>query len=177
MTTELQFDQITATCRKIFVKKAQDYGTSWRIMRPETVTDQIYIKANRIRSIEGGNAPEINEGPVAEFIGIINYAVMGLIQLQKGFADTPDLSADEAVELYDLQIKNARDLMLKKNHDYGEAWKQMRVSSITDLILVKLNRIKQIEDIQGTTVVSEGIDAGYFDIINYAVFNMIKLTL
>lgn len=175
MLTEDYFDIIIKSCREVFAKKAIDYGTSWRIMRPQSLTDQIYIKARRIRSIETGNAPLINEGVLPEYQGIINYSVMGLIQLEKGFAEGPDLTADQAKELYDKYILLSKELMIKKNHDYGEAWKMMRISSLTDLILSKLNRIKQIEDNNGKTIISEGIDAGYYDIINYSVFALIKL--
>ncbi len=176
MDTEKQFEQQIERCREVFLKKASDYGTSWRIMRPSSVTDQVFIKANRIRSLETCGERMIDEGVEPEFVGIVNYAVMGLIQLEKGFADTADLDVDEAESLYDKYVLLAKELMMKKNHDYGEAWRMMRVTSITDLILMKLYRIKQIEDHDGRTTVSEGIDAGYFDIINYAVFNLIKLT-
>ena len=175
MDTEQQFDAVIGKCRRLFEKKASDYGTAWRIMRPESVTDQIFIKANRIREIEITKTSMIDEGVESEFIGIINYAIMGLIQLEKGFAMTADLTANEAVELYNKYAQLAKELMMRKNHDYGEAWRTMRVTSITDLILMKLYRIKQIEDNNGKTTVSEGIDAGYFDIVNYSVFNLIKL--
>ena len=175
MNTEQQFDAVINRCRSLFEKKASDYGTSWRIMRPESVTDQIFIKANRIREIEITKTSMIDEGVEPEFIGIINYAIMGLIQLEKGFAITADLSTADAVSLYNKYAQLAKELMLRKNHDYGEAWRTMRVTSITDLILMKLYRIKQIEGNHGKTIVSEGIDAGYYDIINYSVFNLIKL--
>ena len=176
MNTEQEFEQQIAKCKNLFLKKAADYGTSWRIMRPASITDQIYIKARRVRSLEVNGTAMVDEGAEPEFIGIINYAVMGLIQLEKGFADTADLDVATAETLYDKYVNLALDLMRRKNHDYGEAWRMMRVSSITDLILMKLYRIKQIEDHNGKTTVSEGIDAGYYDIINYAVFNLIKLS-
>lgn len=176
MKTDEQFDIEIEKCRDIFVKKTYDYGTAWRIMRPSSVTDQIFIKANRIRGLEINPTAMINEGARPEYIGLINYSVMGLIQLSKGFADTADLNPDEAVALYNNFLQQAKDLMTKKNHDYGEAWRMMRIESITDLILMKIYRIKQIENNNGKTKISEGIDAGYFDIINYAVFALIKLT-
>ncbi|MCQ2974413.1 MAG: DUF1599 domain-containing protein [Bacteroidales bacterium] len=175
MTTDLQFDKVINKCRDLFKKKASDYGTAWRIMRPESITDQIFIKANRIRGLEINKTSMIDEGVVPEFIGMINYSIMGLIQLEKGFADTADITAEIAVEYYNKYAEQAKNLMMKKNHDYGEAWRSMRISSITDLILMKIYRIKQIENNDGKTSVSEGIDAGYFDIINYSVFNLIKL--
>jgi len=156
-----------------------DYGTAWRILRISSLTDQIYIKAQRIRSIQEKGVSKIDEGIVPEFIGIINYSVMALIQLEIGVADSFEgmLSAERASELYKKYMGNAKALMLNKNHDYGEAWRNMRVESLTDIILMKLLRIKQIEDNEGNTLVSEGLDANYYDIINYAVFAMIKLTL
>ena len=175
MNTEQQFDAVIERCRRLFEKKASDYGTAWRIMRPQSVTDQILIKANRVRELEITKTAMVDEGVEPEFIGMVNYSIMGLIQLEKGFAATADISAAQAVEYYDKYAAQAKDLMLKKNHDYGEAWRAMRISSITDLILMKLYRIKQIEDHDGKTQVSEGVDAGYFDIINYSVFNLIKL--
>ena len=153
----------------------QDYGTAWRILRPTSITDQIYIKANRIRSIEEKGVTKVGEGIVPEFIGIINYSIMGLIQLQLGPGnDTPQ---HEILRLYQSYFKQAKELMLAKNHDYDEAWREMRVSSYTDLILMKINRTKQIEDHQGTTIISEGIDANYFDMVNYAVFGLIRLVV
>lgn len=176
MNTEKQFEQQISKCKEVFIKKTSDYGTSWRIMRPSSVTDQIFIKANRVRGLEINPIAMINEGAEVEFVGIVNYAIMGLIQLEKGFADTADLDATEAEALYNKYAALAKDLMNRKNHDYGEAWRMMRTTSITDLILMKLYRIKQIEDHDGKTQVSEGVDAGYYDIINYAVFNLIKLS-
>ncbi|MBR4440836.1 MAG: DUF1599 domain-containing protein [Bacteroidales bacterium] len=175
MNTEQQFDAVIERCRRLFEKKASDYGTAWRIMRPQSVTDQILIKANRVRELEITKTAMVDEGVEPEFVGMVNYSIMGLIQLEKGFAATADISAAQAVVYYNKYAAQAKELMLKKNHDYGEAWRAMRISSITDLILMKLFRIKQIEDHDGKTEVSEGVDAGYFDIINYSVFNLIKL--
>ncbi len=164
-------------CRTLFSKKLHDYGAAWRIMRPSSVTDQIFIKANRIRSIETKGVTMVDEGIRPEFIGIVNYAVIGLIQLELGFADTADvMNAEQALECYDRHANEALQLMLRKNHDYDEAWRSMRVSSYTDLILMKIFRTKQIESLEGGTLVSEGIDANYMDMMNYAVFGLIKLT-
>lgn len=175
--TDEQYDKIIATCREVYEKKLQDYGTAWRIMRPESLTDQIFIKANRIRSIETKKEALIEEGVKSEFIGIVNYSIIALIQLQKGTADSPDIDTAEALSLYDSKVAEAKMLMMAKNHDYDEAWRLMRVSSYTDLILMKINRTKQIEDHKGKTIISEGIDSNYFDMLNYAVFGLIKLTL
>ena len=172
--TNGQYKMVITTCRDVFLKKMADYGTAWRILRPTSLTDQLYIKAQRIRSIEEKGASRINEGIRPEFIGIVNYAVMGLIQLEIGSSDR-EISQDETVSHYDRHFGVAMRLMQDKNHDYGEAWRNMRVSSYTDLILMKLKRIKQIEDNLGKTLVSEGVDANYLDIINYAVFAMIKI--
>ena len=177
MTTEEQFRQVMGECRTLFAKKLHDYGAAWRIMRPASVTDQIYIKANRIRSIETKGVALVDEGIRPEFIGIVNYAIIGLIQLDLGFADAvDDMSNDEALAAYDRWAESTLQLMLRKNHDYDEAWRGMRVSSYTDLILMKIFRTKQIESLSGATLVSEGIDANYMDIMNYAVFGLIKLT-
>lgn len=175
-TTELQFDRAFSRCRDLYIKKMKDYGASWRIMRPSSLTDQIFIKARRIRTIETLGDHCVDEGILPEFIGIVNYGIMALIQLDRGYADSKDIALDEAVTLYDRYMNTTRNLMLAKNHDYGEAWRMMRVSSYTDLILMKLQRTKEIEDHQGSTIVSEGIDANYMDMINYAVFGIIKLT-
>jgi len=177
MNTETQFNQIEALCFELFSKKAIDYGTAWRILRTSSLTDQIYIKAQRIRSIQEKGVSKVDEGIVPEFIGIINYSVMALIQLEIGVADSFEgmITSAEATQLYQKYIHNAKALMLNKNHDYGEAWRNMRVESLTDIILMKLLRIKQIEDNEGLTIVSEGLDANYYDIINYAVFALIKL--
>ena len=177
MNTEQQFRQVMAECRTLFAKKLHDYGAAWRIMRPSSITDQIYIKANRIRSIETKGVALVDEGIRPEFIGIVNYAIIGLIQLELGFSDVADdMSADEALAAYDRWADKTLKLMLRKNHDYDEAWRGMRVSSYTDLILMKIFRTKQIESLSGATLVSEGIDANYMDMMNYAVFGLIKLT-
>ncbi|MDD4143817.1 MAG: DUF1599 domain-containing protein [Prolixibacteraceae bacterium] len=172
--TKKQYDKVIDICRSVFLQKMEDYGTAWRILRPVSLTDQIYIKARRIRSIEEKGISKINEGVVPEFIGIINYAIIGLIQLELSSSET-DLEKNKAEELYNNYFSGAKALMQNKNHDYGEAWRKMRISSYTDLILMKLKRIKQIEDNEGKTNVSEGIDANYLDIINYAVFALIKI--
>ena len=175
-TTTRQFDDALALCRELYVKKLQDYGASWRVMRPESITDQIYIKANRIRSLETKGCSMVGEGILPEFIGIVNYGIMGQIQLALGYAGCDDLTEEKAVALYDQYASETRELMLAKNHDYDEAWRGMRVNSYTDLILMKLLRTRQIEDHNGITQVSEGIDANYKDMVNYAVFGIIKLT-
>lgn len=173
--TSIQYDKAAAICRDIFTKKLTDYGSSWRIMRTRSITDQIFIKANRIRTIEINGVAKVNEGIRPELIGIVNYGIIGLIQLEKGTSDTIDLSNEEVMGLYNSYFKKAKDLMMDKNHDYGEAWRSMRMESYTDLILMKINRTKQIEDNEGVTVASEGIDANYYDMINYAMFGLIKL--
>lgn len=174
--TIAQFDAALARCREIFVKKLTDYGAAWRIMRPESVTDQIFIKATRIRSLETKKVSKVGEGILPEFIAIVNYGIIGLIQLELGFSDTEDIGTSRAIELYDKHIAATRDLMIRKNHDYDEAWRGMRVHSYTDIILQKLLRTKQIEDNAGVTLISEGVDANYQDMINYSVFAIIKLT-
>lgn len=174
--TSQQYDAVINTCRELFLKKTQDYGTAWRILRLPSLTDQIFIKAQRIRSLQKNTVRKVDEGEQSEFIGIINYSIMALIQLEKGIAEQPDLDAEEAIGLYDREVSTTKSLMENKNHDYGEAWRDMRVSSLTDLILQKLLRVKQIEDNAGATLVSEGIDANYQDIINYAVFALIHLS-
>jgi hypothetical protein len=171
--TILQYEKIMALCRDIFVKKMLDYGTAWRILRPGSITDQIYIKAQRIRSIEEKGTKKIEEDARGEFIGIVNYGIIGLIQLELKPSDE-ELGPENAKTLYDTWFGRAKSLMEAKNHDYGEAWRNMRISSYTDLILMKLKRTKQIEDNKGQTIVSEGIDANYMDMINYAVFALIK---
>lgn len=175
--TSKQFNEIVEYCLNIFENKQKDYNTAWRILRVSSLTDQIYIKANRIRSIQILGESKVDEGIIPEFVGIVNYSVMALIQLKLGIAEDADLNATEAVKLYKDNIYAARDLMLDKNHDYGEAWRNMRISSLTDIILMKLLRIKQIEDNHGKTIVSEGLDANYDDIINYSVFALIKLII
>lgn len=174
--TEEQFKTAMAECRSLFEKKLHDYGPSWRILRPSSLTDQLYIKARRIRSLEVKKESYVGEGIKPEFIALINYGIVGLIQLDKGFADKPDMTNEEAMKLYDKFADEALQLMLKKNHDYDEAWRLMRVSSYTDFILTKITRVKEIEDLNGETLVSEGISSNYMDIINYAVFGVIKLS-
>ncbi|MBT8281832.1 MAG: DUF1599 domain-containing protein [Muriicola sp.] len=173
--TSEQYDAIVKRCRELFVKKMKDYGSAWRILRLPSLTDQIFIKAQRIRSLQEKEERKIDEDERSEFIGIINYSIMALIQIEKGVVEQPDLSPPEASDLYDKYASATKKLMEDKNHDYGEAWREMRVSSLTDLILQKLLRVKQIEDNRGVTLVSEGIGANYQDIINYAVFAMIHL--
>jgi hypothetical protein len=173
--TSRQFGQAIALCKEVFVNKMKDYGSSWRILRTPSLTDQIYIKANRIRSIEQKGLHKVDEGIRPEFIGIVNYSVIALIQLELGPEGNIRLDPEEALIMYDRHLQSARELMENKNHDYDEAWRNMRVSSYTDIILMKLMRIKQIEDKEGTTLVSEGVDANYRDIINYALFALIKL--
>lgn len=176
METREQFEQILGECRDLFSKKLHDYGVAWRIMRPSSVTDQIFIKANRIRSLEMKGVAMVDEGIRPEFIGIVNYSIVGMIQLELGYAETEDMTAEQALACYDKHAAATLELMLKKNHDYDEAWRGMRISSYTDLILMKLYRTKQIESLSGQTLVSEGIDANYMDMMNYAVFGLIKLT-
>ncbi len=173
--TSQEYDKVIAICRTLFVNKMKDYGSAWRILRLPSLTDQIFIKAQRIRSLQENEVRKIDEDETGEFIGIINYSIMALIQLELGVVDQPDLNVDQATELYDAKIKLTKELMEDKNHDYGEAWREMRVSSLTDLILQKLLRVKQIEDNKGKTLVSEGIDANYQDMINYAVFALILM--
>ena len=171
--TSEQYDDVIGHCRSLFLNKMQDYGCAWRILRLPSLTDQIFIKAQRIRKLQESDVRKVDEDEKSEFIGIINYSVMALIQLEKGIADQPDLGPQDAIDLYDKNIAVTKQLMMDKNHDYGEAWRDMRISSLTDLILQKLLRVKQIEDNQGKTLVSEGIDANYQDMINYSVFAMI----
>lgn len=171
--TSKQYDAVIEVCRSLFLNKMQDYGCAWRILRLPSLTDQIFIKAQRIRKLQENEVRKVDEDEKSEFIGIINYSVMALIQLEKGIADQPDLSPEEAIELYDEKITETKELMMNKNHDYGEAWRDMRISSLTDLILQKLLRVKTIENNKGHTLVSEGIDANYQDMINYSVFAMI----
>ena len=175
MDTNKEFEAIMAECRELFAKKLHDYGASWRILRPSSLTDQLFIKAKRIRSLEIKKESLVGEGIRPEFVALINYGIVGLIQTEKGFADTVDITVDEALELYDRYANEALELMKRKNHDYDEAWRSMRVSSYTDFILTKLQRIKEIEDLNGETLVSEGVEGNYMDIINYAGFGAIKL--
>ncbi|GIM51839.1 hypothetical protein CAPN004_08690 [Capnocytophaga cynodegmi] len=171
-----QYNNVVNTCKSMFVNKMKDYGSAWRILRLPSLTDQIFIKAQRIRSLQQNGIRKVDEDEMSEFIGIINYSAIALIQLECGVAQQPDLDTEQAVALYEQKIKEARSLMESKNHDYGEAWRDMRVSSLTDLILQKVLRVKQIEDNQGRTLVSEGIEANYQDMLNYAVFALIHLT-
>ncbi len=179
MTTEQQFDEAIGRCRALFVKKLHDYTPAWRVLRPASLTDQIYIKAKRIRELQelgGDNASSIGEGILPEFVGIINYGIIGLIQLELGPTCSTDITEEQALKLYDVNVAKIRELLMAKNHDYGEAWRDMRVTSYVDLILMKILRTKQIEDLGGATLVSEGVDANYMDMVNYSVFAIIKLT-
>ena len=173
-TTSQEYDKVIAICRQLYINKMKDYGSAWRILRLPSLTDQIFIKAKRIRSIETKGVTLVNEGIRPELIGIINYAIIGLIQLELGYSDTDDLSKEQIKTLYENYIQKAKELMLAKNHDYDEAWRSMRTQSYTDLILMKIHRTKEIEDHKGKTLISEGIDANYFDMINYAIFGLIQ---
>ena len=173
--TKQQFQSVLAQCRRLFVEKMKDYGPSWRVLRTPSITDQIFIKTKRIRTLQTISERLVDEGVEPEFIGIVNYAAMGIIQLRLGVVDMPDLASEEAVALYDKVTNEAFDLMNRKNHDYDEAWRDMRISSITDLIMTKVLRTKSIEDHGGKTIVSEGLDANYYDMINYAVFALILI--
>lgn len=173
--TEQQFNEVIEICSEIFFKKFEDYGTAWRVLRPQSLTDQIYIKAQRIRTLESKES-KIKEGRYDEYIGIINYCIMALIQLElNSTSDSNDIELEELTNLYNKYFDNAKQLMLKKNHDYDEVWRSMRISSYTDLILMKIIRTKEIEDNDGKTLISEGIDANYYDMLNYSVFALIKL--
>ena len=173
--TVAQFEHVIGICRELFAKKLKDYGPAWRILRATSLTDQIYIKANRIRSIEMKGVSRIDEGVRSELIGIVNYGIIGLIQLELGHADGEDITVDEALALYDKYMTQTKNLMYAKNHDYDEAWRYMRPTSYTDLILSKVHRTKQIEDNMGVTLVSEGVDANYMDMVNYALFGLIRI--
>ena len=173
--TKQQFESIIAQCRDLFAKKLHDYGAAWRILRPSSVTDQIFIKANRIRSIETKGVSMVDEGIRSEFIAIVNYVIIGLVQLELGYAENSDIDNEKALALYDKYAKEALDLMLAKNHDYDEAWRSMRITSYTDSILTKIHSTKQIESLQGNTSVSEGIDANYMGLIQYAVFALLTI--
>lgn len=173
--TSRQYYEVVQECRSLFVAKLQDYGASWRIMRPTSMTDQIFIKVNRIRTIQDKGISLVGDGIRGEFVAIINYGIMGLIQLDKGHTELPEEQVDEVIEWYDHYASVAKSLMQSKNHDYDEAWRSMRIASLTDMILTKVFRTKQIEDHKGQTNVSEGIDANYLDMINYAVFALIRL--
>lgn len=174
--TEQEYDKIINNCASIFSKKTKDYGTAWRILRLSSLTDQIFIKAQRIRTIQETGENKVGEDIDDEFVAIVNYCIMAIIQVQENEKLSLELSAEEAESLYKKYAEQAKQLMLKKNHDYGEAWRDMRVSSLTDLILMKLLRVKQIEDNKGKTLISEGIDANYFDMLNYAIFALIHLS-
>ncbi|EJL73012.1 DUF1599 domain-containing protein [Chryseobacterium populi] len=176
LKTSIQFQKVIVQCRDLFSKKMQDYGAAWRVLRPSSITDQIYIKVNRIRTLQMTDKRMVDENEEDEFIAIVNYSIIGLIQLEKGLSNDFNENNDEILSLYDKYANEARALMEKKNHDYGEAWRDMRISSITDLIYQKVLRTKQIEDNQGKTIVSEGLDANYFDMLNYAVFCLIKFS-
>ena len=173
--TSQEYDKVIAICRQLYANKMKDYGSAWRILRLPSLTDQIYIKAQRIRSLQQNEIRKVDEDETGEFIGIINYSIMALIQLDLGVVEQPDLDSAKAVALYDEKVALTKKLMEDKNHDYGEAWREMRVSSLTDLILQKLLRVKQIEDNKGKTLVSEGIDANYQDMINYSIFALILM--
>ncbi len=176
VNTEEQFKSVLKECRTLFEKKLHDYSASWRILRPSSLTDQLFIKATRIRSIEIKKEAMVNEGIRIEFVALINYGIIGLIQIEKGFADEIDIDSEQALKLYDQHAQAALELMIRKNHDYNEVWRLMRVSSYTDFILTKIQRIKELEDIHGQALVSEGVDANLMDIINYAVFGVIRLS-
>lgn len=173
--TEREYRHVVSLCKELFLKKNRDYGTAWRILRLPSLTDQIYIKAQRIRQLQETGVSRVGEGVVPEFVGIINYCVMALIQLQLTDDNRMEIPTDELSVLYDQKVEETIGLLLNKNHDYGEAWREMRVSSMTDIILMKLLRTKQIEDNEGKTLVSEGVDANYQDMINYSVFCLIQL--
>lgn len=175
-TTSRQFDEVVNTCRQLFINKMKDYGPAWRILRLPSLTDQIFIKAQRIRSIENKGTQLVEDDLHGEFIGIFNYSIIALIQIQQGVVEKPDIDPEKGTELFDSFARQAKELMERKNHDYGEAWREMRISSITDLILQKLLRIKQIEDNNGKTIVSEGLQANYLDMVNYAAFALIKMS-
>lgn len=173
--TNREFDEVISYCQSIFISKMRDYGASWRVLRPSSLTDQIYIKAQRIRSIQDKGVHKVNEGIKPEFAGIVNYSIMALIQLKEGWEDTGLPDNEQALAWFKEQAGIAKSLMMDKNHDYGEAWRNMRISSLADIVLMKLMRIKQIEDNEGKTFVSEGVEANYLDIINYSVFALIKI--
>lgn len=180
MTTEQQFDNALEQCRTLFAKKLHDYDCAWRVLRPQSLTDQIFIKAKRIRQLQmmgGDKNAAIDEGMLSEFIGIVNYGIIGLIQLASPPTVMPDMTPQQAIDLYDRHALEIKKLMMAKNHDYGEAWRDMRLSSYVDLILMKILRTKQIEDLAGNTLVSEGIDANYMDMVNYSIFGIIQLTV
>ena len=175
INTAQEYDQVIAVCKSLFIKKTKDYGTAWRILRPSSITDQIFIKAQRIRTLEEKKISKVDEGITPEYIGIINYCVMAILQLELRADDSNELTVEVVEAYYNQKVQDTKDLMSAKNHDYGEAWRDMRISSLTDLILMKILRVKQIEDNEGQTLASEGIIANYQDMLNYAVFALIKL--
>lgn len=177
MDTISEYNCVIAQCQDLFIKKTKDYGTAWRIMRLTSITDQLYIKAQRIRTLEVKKVSKVGEGVIDEYIGIVNYCVIAMMQLELGEEGDDNLDASLVEAKYSEKVNETRDLMLAKNHDYGEAWRDMRISSLTDMILTKLHRVKQIEDNNGATLVSEGLNANYQDMLNYAVFALIKLGL
>ena len=174
--TSTEYDAVINTCKGLFIKKTIDYGTAWRILRPESITDQIFIKAQRIRTLEEKKISKVDEDITSEYIGIVNYCVIAMMQLDSGPETPLEIDADEVSRMFDDKVKETKDLMFAKNHDYGEAWRDMRISSLTDLILMKILRVKQIEDNKGQTLASEGIKANYQDMLNYSVFALIKLS-
>jgi len=173
--TSQEFDSVIAVCKSLFLKKTNDYGTAWRILRPASITDQIFIKAQRIRTLEEKKVSKVGEDVVSEYIGIINYCAIAMMQLELGEDDPYELGVERVEKLFDEKVNGTKELMFAKNHDYGEAWRDMRISSLTDLILMKILRVKQIEDNSGHTLASEGVNANYQDMLNYAVFALIKL--
>ena len=173
--TSQEFDSVIAVCRSLFLKKTKDYGTAWRILRPASITDQIFIKAQRIRTLEEKKVSKVGEDITSEYIGIVNYCVIAMMQVELGPDDAYELDAGKVQELFDAYVNTTKELMFAKNHDYGEAWRDMRISSLTDLILMKILRVKQIEDNMGETLASEGVNANYQDMLNYSVFALIKL--
>jgi hypothetical protein len=175
--TSQQYDAAIARCKDIFLKKMKDYGTAWRNLRPKSLTDQIFIKAQRVKSIEEKGTQKVNDDIAGEYIGIVNYCVIALIQLELANDSRMEVPYNEVEELYLKNLARTKKLMEDKNHDYGEAWREMRISSLTDLILMKIFRVKQIEDNDGKTIISEGVDANYMDMINYSVFALIKLNV
>ncbi len=175
--TSAEYDAVIKICRDLFIKKTTDYGTAWRILRPTSITDQIFIKAQRIRTLEDKKVSKVGEDIVGEYIGIVNYCVIAMMQLELSSDAPQELDPNEVTINFDVKIKETKELMFAKNHDYGEVWRDMRVSSLTDLILMKILRVKQIEDNDGKTLASEGVKANYQDMINYAVFALIKLGL
>jgi hypothetical protein len=175
--TSQEYDAVIAVCKSLFIKKTNDYGTAWRILRPQSITDQLFIKAQRIRTLEEKKVSKIDESITSEYIAIVNYCVIAMMQLQLTETDPYELDSDVVENLFDGQVRTTKQLMMDKNHDYGEAWRDMRISSLTDLILMKILRVKQIEDNQGATLASEGVHANYQDMLNYAVFALIKLNV